>query len=342
MAAGTTGRQHGGMKQRQTSRTTPSREPAAGHAAAPEAEAPRAQRQARQIASHFGPVAQRFLGTRNKRGDQVQPWEPASQKGSFNLYARRLADDRQVDVSGDEGETAGLTRRLKATAVDGATVRDELVSRLQAGRFWAELEDGSPLQTDLAAALELALQFGPDSGQTVAGYIAEQAPEFPDTTQEFLEGQLAALAEAASVGDVVACRVPLPWHDLLAEVLYDLTREQLIPKSSTVAPYLAPFKALIADVNNGNVDRFAYVEKWNRPNSGPGAEFTVDQPADLAEKYEGQAVLHTHYPSTAEAPHYAHTKPEAQKGQPGYGYTVVDLDEASKAAPVNKAHRDLP
>ncbi|MCK9200420.1 MAG: DUF4157 domain-containing protein [Gallionella sp.] len=268
---------------------------------------------------------QRILREKKKNGD-YEVIEPESQAGFINLYATFMSQDLSVLVDGKTVGRASVISVLKETAVDGASVHAELQKSVMTSKAYAEITNAT-LKTSLAEHIAEQMNStvtdigGEDEVIGTAGYT-----EVTDWVDEKLE----PLDSAKTVGEIAAVTIPIQWHEDMAQIVYDLTKEQFYGQEEVIAqPYVPPFKALIKDVDDGEIEEFKFVRKYGQ-NTVPGAEFTVEAPDEKKTEYSGKAVLHTHYPSDTDEPNYAHTKPEAQKYSPGFGYTTVKLAEVKK------------
>jgi hypothetical protein len=165
--------------------------------------------------------------------------------------------------------------------------------------------------------------------------------DYADALGDWIDGRLAPLASAETVGGIDAGRIPFTWHSDMAYLVYEATKKAYFGPNLYV--YTPPFKELIAKVDDGQIERFDYVRKYGgAAQQNWGAEFTVAAPAELSQKFAGKAVLHTHYPAAQSAPNYAHTKPEEKKFEPGFGYTVVDTGRVRGVQQTSRPWNALP
>ena len=286
-----------------------------------------------------GTVAQRMLRTHQKKNDEGTQIDSTGDTGFINDYAKWLAKDTSALVDGDPVGLPGLIGTLKKAPVNGAAIKNELIDSVMSSGAWKEVnaKDLAELVTFVIKANDLS---DPEEGETSAAYIAALnfAEDYADSVRKWISDK-AALESASTVSAIAAVTIPLAWHTDLAYLVYEATKH--LYYAARYVPYVPPFKGLIKDVNEGNVEEFEYERKYGAASHNWGAEFTVKAPQELKEKYAGKAVLHTHYPDASSEPNYAHTKPEDKKFEQGFGYTIVETDKVTSVADSSEAWSDL-
>ncbi len=343
--------------QRQHAGSRPARPPGRDSARRPGVDAsPRLTAQRRAIESAFGGVVQerahpaaanapvqRRLVTHAKKDDEGTDYVPAQTAGFIHSYMALLAEDSSVLVDGEPGGLPGLTRVVKAGEIDGGAVREQLTSSLLASSAWKHVANAATRKNLAAHVLEASgmaehITLGTDD--EVSDYIDNDAGEYQDEVQSWIDGRLAGLDKAQTVGAIPA-DIPVEWHADLAQIVYDATKTHYYGIEAVAGqPYTPPFKKLIADINADAIGKLSYVRRYGSPGKR-GAEFVVDAPADKKDDYEGKAVLHTHYPDDDSPPNYAHTKPEAKKYELGFGYTVVSTNKVTAMDDTRNSWNDL-
>jgi hypothetical protein len=286
------------------------------------------------------PVAQRMLMTHQTKSDEGVQIDELGQVGFINDYARWLAKDTAALAEGKPVGKPGLAATLKLAKVDGKKLQQEMVDSVIASKSWKELGDSD--KDSLVAHVREKGELGDlDEGSTANDYI--ETYDFEGSYEDDIRSWVAAkmkLATAATVGDVAGANLPLAWHADLAYLVYEQTKGTYYGERSLEA-FIPPFKKLIADVNDGKVEEFKFTRKYGAGSLNWGAEFIVERPADLKDKYDGKAVLHTHYPEGDAEPNYAHTKPEDKKYEPGFGYTIVDTTQVTSIDDTQEKWDDL-
>lgn len=317
---------------------------------------PRLTAQRRAIQSAFGGVAQgrfqpaaadapvqRRLVTHARKDDEGTDYVPAQAAGFIHFYMALLAEDTSVLVDGEPGGLPGLTRVVKAGEIDGADIREQLSSSLMGSSAWKHVGNAATRRNLAAHVLEasgMAEHTPLGSDDEVSEYIDNDAGDYLDDVQSWIDGRLAGLDKAETVGAIPA-DIPVEWHADLAQIVYDATKTRYYGIEAVAGqPYTPPFKKLIADINAGAIDKLSYVRRYGSP-SKRGAEFVVDAPADKKDAYDAKAVVHTHYPEDDSPPNYAHTKPEAKKYELGFGYTEVKTDEVTTIDDTRNSWNDL-
>ena len=112
-------------------------------------------------------------------------------------------------------------------------------------------------------------------------------------------GAMAGTAVATTVGAIKSGDIPQAFYADLAYLVYEATKAAFYDTGLRPA-YVPPFRQLIGDVNAGKVGELTFVRKYGAAGGKWGAEFTVNSPANMKEKYEDKAVLHTHYAAADE------------------------------------------
>lgn len=286
------------------------------------------------------PVAQRLLMSHAVRGDSGEIYRPAPAEGFINLYQQHMSEDSDVLVDGNPGGAAGIMAVLKATAVTGSAIKEDLVSSIMTSGAWKDIGNATAKKSLADFILEKS-ETPADTYDTSDEVIAELAPEYLAEVEEWVEAQLTKLDAAATVGAIAAAGIPKEWLEDLAQLVYDATKSIYYGSTYVAsAAYLPPFKALIGDINSGAVTELEYVRKYGE-HTNPGAEFKVKKPVEKSGFYDGKAVVHTHYAETTKGPNYGHTKPYDQRFALGYGYTIVDLGKIKAINDTKKKWSEL-
>lgn len=125
-------------------------------------------------------------------------------------------------------------------------------------------------------------------------------------------------------------------YDILGAALYEETGQDLDTSPGRLkAPPTPIWVQLLSTLNSGGViTRMAHNIHYDTT-YGHGAEFVVDTPQEEKEKYQGKAVLHTHYDDSDDLVK-AHTKPHARRFDRGYGKYDVSIGRLNLIADTNK------
>ncbi len=220
-------------------------------------------------------------------------------------------------------------------------MQSKLVKSLWQSGTWRPENEG--LKESLIAHVDKEAELpGKDVGESDDDYITGMGFEdYPEEVGSWI-AEMIDLTEIDTVAALAtqASKVPLAWHDDLAYLTYEDTRA--LYYAIDIKPYVPPFKALIKDVDDGNIDEFHYERKYGNAATGNlGAEFNVERPSEKKQQYVGKAVLHTHYPAANHTPHYGHTKPEDKKYAAGFGYTVVEIGKLLAVDDTRKSYNAL-
>jgi hypothetical protein len=295
------------------------------------------------------PVTQRRLVAHAKKNDEGTTVARLGDVGFLAEYSKLLADDPSVLVDGKPPGETGLTKTLKEAKVDGGALSGDFVASIMGSGSW--LPSGEAFRRSLVEYVRSqddtlpevgseednenetdeqymrAYVFGTDYAEHVEKWITDTAGLDGTTTVDQVNGR--------------ASKVPLDWKSDLAYLVYEQTKTSYYG-TSLKAAYVAPFKAMIGDVNSGAIESFDFVEKYgSEANNNLGAEFTVGGPPPMVDKYSGKAVLHTHYGAEDESPNYGHTKPYEQRFAPGFGYTIVSEDAINDVDDSQSRYQDL-
>jgi len=277
------------------------------------------------------PVTQRRLVAHARKDDEGTTVASLGDVGFLAEYSRLLAADTSVLVDGEVAGDAGLTKTLKKAKVDGGKLSGDFVESLMGSGSW--LPSGEAFQQSLVKYVQ--------SEEPSLPGLGELEGEENETAEQYMRGydfgtdyashvrqwiiDTAGLADTTTVDAVNgrASKVPLDWKSDLAYLVYEQTKSTYYGDNLKAA-YVAPFKAMIGDTNTGAIAGFNFVRKFgSEATDNLGAEFTVAGPQPMVDKYNGKAVLHTHYGAEGEPPNYGHTKPYEQRFAPGFGYTIV-------------------
>ena len=273
------------------------------------------------------PVVQRQLRQSKNRSGDLEKIEAGDlgATGFLLHYAMRLSEDTAALVDGKTNtKKAGVIAALKEGELDGAAFSEKLTETILAYRQWADAEE-----SDIKAFANFMRkenredEVEDEDAADAIDYLNPLIFRDKDTSEKWVAKRL-GVEDASTVGAALekGSAIPDAWSDTFIDTLYEMTKTNWYAED--FVPFVPPFKKLIDDVNEAEIEEFRYVEKYGA-GANRGAEFTVEAPDDKKTFYANKAVLHTHYPNGTSALNYAHTKPYDRRKASGYGYTKVTL-----------------
>lgn len=303
-------------------------------------------------------VAQRQLKvdvdrSRNSDEEDVAVADLGYADGSPLLeFASLMKEDASAIVKPSTAATPSqkgskMKAKLNSIPLTASALKADFINRLMQGNDW--LDAGATMLGKIKAAVQAQLDDDQDMASMEydventatdwAEVIAAPSSFSVDLKAAVTTAIGTALNGVTDVGKMGTLAFSEEWSRALASSAYDLTRATFY--AETVSPGVKqPFLQLISDINDDKVTELEFVEKYNSA-AGLGAEFKVSAPNDLATKYDGVAVVHTHYAANTDQPNYGHTKPYERRKKKGYGYTKVDLDTLNGMDDTQKTYNAL-